>query len=191
MGRRVRARTRSPDRRACPTAGPWPVHGHVGPAVEHRLLHLFHEHAGAADRVRSARRAARRRWWTPRRARVRRRVRRRAARPTRSACHRASRLPRVAMRTDATMRSAADQLSRSGCVSRSNSVVSESASSSPRSVPAACFTRTVGSCNSLLAMPLRDRLDERNGVGVERGELGPDGARARAARTSFADGATR
>ena len=51
---------------------------------------------------------------------------------------------------------------------------SASAYSSPRAVPAASFRRTVGSCSSLLTMPLGERLDRVARRGVERVELGPE-----------------
>ena len=57
------------------------VHRDVGATVEDRLLHLLHEHAGAADAVDRRRRRAGRRWSARSRARPRRRGAGRSGRP--------------------------------------------------------------------------------------------------------------
>ena len=87
---------------------------------------------------------------------------------TRSACQRASALPRVATRERAGHQSSGSA-SGSG---RPNSSTSASAYSSPRAVPAASFRRTVGSCSSLLTMPRVSCSTASRCRRVERVELG-------------------
>ena len=122
------------------------VDGDVGPPVEHGRLHLLDEDALAADLPRSGRPGAGRPVVDDDDQLDRRR--RDAAATRRSAtwlaCHRASALPRVAIRT---------RLGTAATAQRSNRSRMASASCSPRAVPAASLSCTVGSWSSLATMP--------------------------------------
>ena len=137
------------------------VHGDVGAAVEHGLLHLLHEHAGAADRVdrHVALLVTGGRHDHELGVAAEQRDRRAPPASGRARC-RASR-PAAGHRFSLVVGRASPSPSTS---SRSNSARARRrrarrAPSRPRP-----SRRTVGSCSSLLTMPSRERLDRRRGA---------------------------
>ena len=125
------------------------VHGEVGAPVEHRLLHLLHEHTLAAERVDRADRAPRSpvvctsTSSTSRSGTARRRAVRRRARP-------ASGRGDLPAWSPAGVASRARPGLRAGRTGRGG----PRRSRSPRGLPATSLRRTVGSCSSLATRPV-------------------------------------